>query len=144
MISALVSALHLLGLGVGLGAVFARGRAFRDRDLQAALYADNWWGLAALLWWGTGFFRAFGGLEKGTEFYLANPLFLIKVGVLIAVALLELYPMVTLVRWRFQQARGQEPDLAPMGRFRVINLVETGGVVAMVFLAAFMSRGIGM
>ena len=144
MSSALLSALHLLGLGVGLGAVFARGRAFQARDLEAALYADNWWGLAAMLWLSTGLFRAFGGLEKGTTFYLANPMFHAKLGLLLLLALLELYPMVTLLRWRIQQARGEQPELAPMGRFLVINRVETAGIVAMVFLAALMARGVGM
>src|SRR3989449_11375442 len=54
----LLAALHLLALGVGLGAVWARGRALRDaRDasgLRRAFYADTWWGVAALLWIGTG------------------------------------------------------------------------------------------
>ena len=36
------------------------------------------WGVAALLWLVTGLLRAFGGLEKGTQFYLTSNLFWVK------------------------------------------------------------------
>lgn len=72
MIAALISSLHLLALAIGLPAVFLRGRALKgplDADgLRRLLAADNVWGIAAVLWIATGLLRAFGGLEKGTEF----------------------------------------------------------------------------
>jgi len=44
----LLAAVHLLALGVGLGAVWARGRALQaQRDvpgLRRVFYADTWWG----------------------------------------------------------------------------------------------------
>src|SRR6266511_1832568 len=49
----LLAALHLLALGIGLGAVWARGRALRDAldasGLRRAFHADAWWGIAAVL-----------------------------------------------------------------------------------------------
>jgi len=53
-VAALLSAVHVLTLALGAGAVFARGRAL-GRPLDEAgwarpLAADNAWGLAALLW----------------------------------------------------------------------------------------------
>ena len=79
MIAAVVSSLHLLALAIGLPAVFLRGRALKgqlDADgLRRLLAADNAWGVAAVLWIVTGLLRAFGGLEKGTDFYLRSPLF---------------------------------------------------------------------
>ncbi len=68
-VSALVSALHLLALALGLPGMVLRGRALRG-PLDAAglgrrFAADSAWGLAALLWLGTSLWRAFGGLEKG-------------------------------------------------------------------------------
>jgi putative membrane protein len=63
---------HLLALGIGLGAVWARERALRGpldaAGLRQAFYADSWWGIAALLWIGTGLVRAFAGLEKGSAY----------------------------------------------------------------------------
>lgn len=70
----IVAALHLLALGVGLGAVWARGRALRgELDAQGLLrvfYADTLWGIAAGIWIATGLARAFTGLEKGSAYYL--------------------------------------------------------------------------
>ena len=48
-LAALVSGLHVLGLAIALGSLYARGRAFRRRDLPAAFVADNWWGLSAVI-----------------------------------------------------------------------------------------------
>ena len=50
----LLAAAHLLALGIGLGAVWARARAVGSRGLdlggiKRALIADAWWGVAALL-----------------------------------------------------------------------------------------------
>ena len=105
-----VAALHLLALGIGLGAIWARGRALRGTldapGLNRLFYADNWWGVAALLWLATGLFRAFGGLEKGTEYYVNNWLFLTKMGLFLLVVALEIWPMVTFIRWRIRLGRG--------------------------------------
>lgn len=72
----MVAALHLLALGVGLGAVWARGRALHGvldaQGLQRVFYADNLWGIAAALWITTGLARAFAGLEKGSDYYLTQ------------------------------------------------------------------------
>src|SRR5215467_14209361 len=97
MISALVSSLHLLALAIGLPAVFLRGRALKGRldadGLRRLFAADSAWGLAALLWVATGLLRAFGGLEKGTEFYLRSPLFWTKMALFLVVLVLEVQPM---------------------------------------------------
>src|ERR1044072_5294026 len=54
----LVAAVHLLARGIGLGSVWARGRALRqapdERAVRRALAADAAWGIAALLWVFTG------------------------------------------------------------------------------------------
>lgn len=64
-----VAAVHLLALGMGLGAVWTRARALKalpePSAFGRAFAADGVWGLAALLWISTGLWRAFGGLEKG-------------------------------------------------------------------------------
>ena len=71
-----LAALHLLALGIGLGAVWARGQNLRSaltpEDLRRVFRADNLWGLAAVLWISTGLWRLLAGVEKTTGYYLHN------------------------------------------------------------------------
>src|SRR3989475_12922374 len=117
----LLAAVHLLALGVGLGAVWARGRALQAPldvpALRRVFYADTWWGIAALLWIGTGLVRAFGGYEKGAFYYLHNHFFWAKMGLLAAILILELRPMLTLIQWRRVVVRGGVPGTCVAIRF---------------------------
>ncbi len=148
MTSAIVSALHVLALAIGLPSVFFRGRALQgplDADgLRRLFAADNAWGAAALLWIGTGLPRAFGGLEKGAQFYLHSRLFWAKMALFLTILALEAWPMVTFVRWRIQRGRGRAPDTSSARVFRVLNHIEMGLVVVIVFVASFMARGFGL
>ena len=148
MTSAIVSALHVLALALGLPSVYLRGRALKgplDRDgLRRLLAADTVWGIAAGLWIATGLLRAFGGLEKGSQFYLQSPLFWTKMALFVTVILLEIWPMVTFIRWRGVLRRGEMPDTSRARALYLINHVEMALVVLMVFVASFMARGFGM
>jgi len=143
--AAIVSALHVLALAVGLPAVYLRGRALRGpldaAGLDRLFAADNLWGAAALLWVGTGLLRAFGGLEKGTGFYLHSRLFWLKLGLFALVFALELAPMLTFIRWRARRRRGALPDTTAARRFYAISHVQMALVIAIVFVAAFLARG---
>jgi putative membrane protein len=146
--SAIVSALHLLALAIGLPAVFLRGRALRGRldreGLRRLFAADNLWGVAAVLWVATGLLRAFAGLEKGSQFYLASSLFWTKITLFVAIVVLEIWPMVTFIRWRRAAGRGQTPDTSRARALYLVNHIEMALVVVIVFVAAFMSRGFGV
>ena len=147
MFSAIVSALHLLALAIGLPAVYLRGRALKgrlDRDgFQRLFAADSVWGAAAGLWLVTGLLRAFGGLEKGSAFYLGSRLFWLKMGLFLLVVALEIWPMVTLIRWRSALRRGGTPDTSAARGLYAVTHVEMALVVVIVFVAAFMARGFG-
>ena len=142
-----VASLHLLALGIGLGAVFTRARTLRSPlappDLARLFAADNLWGVAAVLWLATGLLRAFGGLEKGSAYYLHNHFFLTKMALFLVILALELKPMITLIRWRQQVRRGEAIDKWPTRGLARISYVQGGIVALMVFLAAAMARGLG-
>jgi len=142
------AAVHLLALGIGLGAVWARGRALQAHldaaGLQRVLYADNWWGVAALLWIATGLARVFGGLEKGAVYYFHNHVFWTKMALFAAIIVLELAPMITFVRWRAALKRGEQPDTRPAARFARISFVQAVVVILMVLAATAMARGYGI
>ena len=148
MLAAIVSALHLLALAIGLPSVFLRGRALNGRldreGLRRVFAADTVWGIAAALWLATGLLRAFGGLEKGTAFYLGSWLFLTKVGLFVLIVALEIRPMVTFMRWRATLRRGGVPDTSAARGLFHLNHVELALVVVMVFVASFMARGYGL
>ena len=145
MASAIVSALHLLALALGLPAVYLRGRALKGRldgeGFGRLFAADNVWGIAAALWIATGLLRAFAGLEKGTAFYLSSRMFWAKMALVVLLLLLEVWPMVTLIRWRAARGRGRTPDTSKARALYVVTHIEMALVVLIVFVAAFMARG---
>ena len=144
----LAASLHLLALGIGLGAVWARGRALRSSldagSLRQVFFADTLWGLAAVLWISTGLWRLLAGLEKGTGYYLQNHLFLTKMALLALVLLLEIRPMITLIRWRRTVSRGEAPDTRAAPLLARISFMQAWLIVLMVFAATAMARGMGM
>ena len=148
MLASVLSAVHLLTLGIGLGAIFARGRALRGLAsgdagaMKRLFFADNFWGVAAALWITTGLTRVFGAVEKSTDFYLYNVFFWIKMALFALVFALEVTPMVTFIRWRTELKRGRTPDTTVAARFIWINDAETALVVLIPFAAAAMARGL--
>ncbi len=147
MLSWLIASLHLIALGIGLGAITVRALALRGNlqaeQLPRVFLADTLWGIAALLWISTGLWRAIGGLEKGATYYLENHAFHAKMGLLVLILLLELWPMITLIRWRIARMQGRMIDLAPAAAMARISVVQVVLVVGMVFAATAMARGLG-
>lgn len=143
----MLAALHLLGLGVGLGAIYARSRAFRGpldlSGLRRVFLADTWWGIAAGLWIVTGLLRALGGYEKGTDYYLHNHLFLAKMGLLVLLLIFETGVMLRLILWRRIVAQGALPDTSRAPRYAGISIVQTILVLLMLAAATGMARGFG-
>lgn len=157
MLRLLLAVLHLLGLGIGLGAVWARARALGSAaagavpdvgTLRRAFAADTWWGVAAGLWIVTGLWRLLGGTEKATTYYWGNHVFMAKLGLLAVILVLEVWPMITLIRWRGVVARGDAVregaiDAGAARRIATISYVQAALVVAMVGAAVAMARGFG-
>ena len=137
--------LHLATLAIGFSGVFLRSRALKnlqsEDQVDDVLYADNMYGIAALLWVATGFWRAFGGLEKGTDFYLHNTAFIIKMSLFAVVFILEVYPMVTFIKWRIARKRGETLDISIAPNLRKLCQAQMVVLVLIVFMATAMARG---
>jgi putative membrane protein len=144
VISALLSAVHVLTLALGLGAVFIRGRALArpldEAGWQRLLAADSLWGVAAALWIVSGLGRVFFG-GKEPAFYWHNGFFWVKLALFGLVFALELTPMMTFIRVRSARSRGTALPRFSVEAHRRINQAEVVLVVAIVFVAAFMARG---
>ena len=142
-----LAAIHLLAFALGFWAVLARGAAFSRLatgvgEAKRVLLADNLWGIAALVLLVTGGIRAFGGFEKGTDYYLHQPLFHLKMTLFVLILLIELAPMITLVKWRIALARGKAFDTARAKLYARISHVEALLLVLMVIAATGMARGV--
>ena len=144
--SAIVAALHYVALAIGLPAVFLRGRALKglldDQGLRRLFAADTAWGVAAALWVTTGLLRAFGGLEKGSAFYLQSRLFYLKMALFGIVIALEIWPMMTLIRWRSKRRHRMRVDTSQAPLLAHLNHAELALALVMVFVASAMARGL--
>ena len=147
----IVGGIHLLALAVGLGAVLFRAASLSETataaSVRRALRADIDWGVAAGVWVVTGLWRYLGGLEKEMSFYNHNAAFLAKMGLFVLILALEIWPMVTLIKWRVALAGGASPEVVAVRstalRIATISRIEALLVIAMVFLAVAMARGFG-
>jgi putative membrane protein len=145
-----LATLHLLALGLGLGAIRTRGITLRGRlDMDAirrVFMADAGWGIAAAIWVATGLWRLLASTEKPASFYMSNNLFMWKMGLLGLILLLEIRPMITLIKWRRSAAKGtlDIQAITPDARnIAIISAIQSVLVVVMVALAAAMARGFG-
>ena len=151
MLRLALAGLHLIALGLGLGAVLARGTALREvlapGSLRRVFRADAVWGISFGLWLVTGLWRLFGETEKTVGYYMTNHAFLAKMGLLAIILVLEIWPMITLIRWRVGLRRGEAPeavaDVSAARRMAIISHVQATLVVAIVFAAVAMARGYG-
>jgi putative membrane protein len=106
------------------------------------LVADNVWGLSALVLLVTGGMRAFAGYEKGSDYYLHQPLFHLKMTLFVLILLLEIAPMIALIKWRMALGKGAAIDSSRAGRFARISHLEALLLMLMVVAATGMARGV--
>ncbi|SCX52477.1 putative membrane protein [Pseudomonas sp. NFACC32-1] len=144
-----LAAIHLLAFALGLWAVLTRGTALRRLAggvdaVRNVLVADSVWGVSALVLLVTGGMRAFGGFEKGSDYYLHQPLFHLKMTLLLLILLLELVPMITLIKWRMALGKGVAIDASRAGRLARISHVEALLMMLMVVAATGMARGVSL
>jgi len=143
-----LATLHLLAYGVALGAVLSRGRSLRRLNrtnpskLRDVFVADNFWGIAAAILLVTGAMRAFGGFEKGTFYYLHQPLFHLKMAAFVAIILLEIAPMVALIKWRNAFKIGAPIDTHRALLYSRISHIQVGLIIVILIAASGMARGI--
>ena len=116
------------------------GQSQTRGELARLARIDLAYGIASLSLVAAGLTLWLGGIGKPAEFYSGNPVFLAKVGLVVAVGLLSLPPTFFFIRERKGEA--SEPVQIPAYVRRCIR----AELVAMMFvplLAVLMARGIG-
>lgn len=153
-ISALLSSLHIAGIVLAFIGIRGRIAALRQtRDghgelLPALFHADNIWGVSALILLATGLTRAFAHYDKGSTFYLNNNTFYLKLALFGFVFLLEIVPMITLIRWRLAARQGRGialAELAARSKFMfIVSVLQAIALVALLLAGPVMARGLWM
>lgn len=137
--------IHLLALAIGFYSIWTRATALKElkntSNLAAVFKADNLWGLAAFLWLLTGVWRAFGGVEKGTDYYLNSTAFLTKMGLFLVIFVLEIKPMITLMQWRRKFKKNESIDFSKARGLATLSHLQLGLLSIIVLFAVAMARG---
>ena len=147
MTHAIAAWLHYLGMMAMMALLVMEHLLFNEKpDLARSrllLRIDALYGTLAGVQIGTGIWRMW--LEKGSAYYLSNPLFHAKIGLFALVGLLSLYPTLTFLAWRTGLRQQQAPQIAP-GKARLVTMIiriELLGLLLIPLLAALMARGVG-
>jgi putative membrane protein len=145
MFTWIIASLHLIGLVLAFAALRMRASLLRsplldDHGLTKVFRADLLWGLAAALLIATGLERAFGGIEKGRDYYLHNPMFHLKMTCLALVLVLEIWPMTTLLAWRTARRRHQAIVTTRARLIARISDIQTLLLLIMICAATAMAR----
>lgn len=139
--------LHYLGMMAMMALLVMEHLLFNEKlDLARSrllLRIDALYGTLAGVQIGTGIWRML--LEKGSAYYLSNPLFHAKIGLFALVGLLSLYPTLTFLAWRSGLRQQQAPQIAPgkTGMVTMIIRIELLGLLLIPLLATLMARGVG-
>lgn len=145
--SAITAYLHYASFMLAFAALTVENFAIKpnltvNQALRIAI-ADGVYGISAVIVLITGVLRVlyFG---KGTEYYLHNPFFWIKIGLFLVVGLLSLYPTVSFLLWLKPIRQNQPPKLEPAQIQRLTWLIrgELLGLFLIPLFAAVMARGI--
>ena len=104
---------------------------------------DRWYGIVAGLVIASGLGRLFLGL-KGAAFYQHNPVFWLKMGLFVAVALISIGPTVAYVRWNGRRLTDGSVVLegAELARLRSLLWLQVGLFALIPLCATFMARGL--
>lgn len=88
----------------------------------------------------------FAGTEKPTSYYTHDSIFLDKMRIFGVIFLLEIWPMITLIRWRGALRRQRDawrPDETTARRISVISYIQVALLLLMLVAAVSMARGYG-
>jgi putative membrane protein len=144
--SSVTAYLHYLGFMFAFGALVVENQTLKiDLSLEEAwrvVVADTIYGLSAVTIVITGILRVlyFG---KGTDYYLSNHVFYVKVGIFIGISLLSLYPTFCFVSW-VKGLRDRELPKLELSQVQRLSLLIRGELIGFVLIplfAALLARG---
>jgi len=144
--SAIVAYLHYLGLMLSFASLIVEYFFFKKeinvKDAKIVGIADGIYGISATTILVTGILRVmyFG---KGSEYYLNNNFFWVKITLFIIVGLLSLYPTITFIVWWVKDLIKEQAPTITNNQYQIISWSIKGeliGFILIPLMAAIMAR----
>ncbi len=145
-LEAILAALHLVAILTFVVFLSSQAALCRTEWMNAAVVErlvrlDVIYGAAALVMIGSGLARLFWGI-KGVSWYVSQPLFHIKITIVVVMAILSIWPSIMFRRWRRQlQATGALPDELEVKKVRRLVMIQSHVLPVVAVIAVFWARG---
>ena len=120
-------------------------RKLNAKQARALMTADGLLGISAVFVIITGFLKVFY-FGKGADYYFSNYIFYTKLGLVLVIWLLSIYPTIRFLKWRSPLEAGKNEILVKEPEYlKTKNLLRMQLVLVPLvpLLAALMARGIG-
>ena len=109
-------------------------------ELKRLAKIDGLYGLSAISVLIVGFLRVYY-FEKGSSYYFSNPIFLLKLTILIIIGLLSIYPTIRIIKWSKLKADLSIEPAIYRKTIQVLNF-ELLLLVLLILAASLMAKGI--
>ena len=145
-LEAILAALHLLAILTFVVFLSSQAALCRIEWLNAAVVErlgrlDVIYAVAAVLMIASGIARVVWGV-KGLSWYMSQPLFHVKMTLVVAMAVLSFWPSIAFRRWRRDwRATGALPQAAEVARVRRLVMVQSHVLPVVAIIAVFWTRG---
>lgn len=145
-LEAVLAALHLVAILTFVVFLSSQAALCRIEWMNAAVVErlarlDVIYGVAAMVMIGSGLARLIWGI-KGASWYLSQPMFHIKITIVVAMAILSIWPSIMFRRWRRNlRESGALPDAVEVKKVRRAVMIQSHVLPVVAVLAVFWARG---
>lgn len=147
IVDSLLASLHHIAAFTMVACLVYEWLGFRQRlmgyEVRRIQQVDLWYGISAGVLLVAGLLRVF--FEKGVNFYVGNPLFWVKMLLVVVVGVISIYPTVRYIKW----GKYADDDVVVIPddehqRIRLLLNVQMIGIGLILLAAPAMARAIGL
>jgi len=145
-LEAVLAALHLVAILTFVVFLSSQAALCRMEWMNAAVVErlarlDVIYSVAAVVMIASGLARLFWGI-KGLSWYVSQPLFHIKITIVVVMAILSIWPSIMFRRWRGSlRATGALPDALEVKKVRRLVMIQSHVLPVVAVIAVFWARG---
>ncbi len=146
--SIFIAYLHFLSIMILMGSLITEHILLKPKmtkeQIRTLALIDLLYGVAAILVLTSGLLRWFV-YGKGSEYYLANPVFHTKLTLFVIVAIISIIPTIKFLKWRKQVNNNQEPEMNEkiVKKLLIYIRIELLLLAILPLLAVMLARGVG-